>query len=261
VVDDAVYEAEQKAKEQVEKENEKTWEKIAKLTLKSLSPFSIFPADAMIEIVKLSIEEIGKLRSQGVDVLSVSKTQANSLIFPPGHPRDNIIYVGHPLISKNYYPFADFHRCIFEHKFSEVNNLLMSLGVEELEVVRIEGYSSEFAVALGLDTPIEPVSASYKQSSQIKTSKQAMFKASFDPKTEPKIPPGLYWYHFEPTWQSIAKGRTDFGLKDFTLFLRYEDDFGINKDLNMKISKVGLVAGGSFKEYQSTIWKISGKFH
>ena len=51
-----------------------------------------------------------------------------------------------------------------------------------------------------------------------------------------------------------------YGLKDFSLSVTYNDDFGINAGLKMQVAKVGLELGGKFEDHAATEWKISGKF-
>jgi hypothetical protein len=68
------------------------------------------------------------------------------------------------------------------------------------------------------------------------------------------------WFNHEPTWQAIAEGRLMHGLKNFSIDLKYADDFGINAGLAAKIRKTGLDVGGKFEDHQSTHWRISGRF-
>ena len=74
------------------------------------------------------------------------------------------------------------------------------------------------------------------------------------------MPSSLVWYHHEPTWQSIAKGRIDFGLSQFLLTVNYEDDFGVNAGLKASAMKAGLELGGNFEAHEATTWKLHGKF-
>ena len=70
----------------------------------------------------------------------------------------------------------------------------------------------------------------------------------------------MVWYEHEPTWQSIAKGRINYGLQDFSLSVSYEDDFGVNAGLKVAISKTGLEVGGKFEDHESTVWRLEGQF-
>jgi hypothetical protein len=78
--------------------------------------------------------------------------------------------------------------------------------------------------------------------------------------TDPRVPDGLAWFQHELTWQQIAEGRQEFGLRDFELVLRYEDDYGVNAGLKVAASGVGLDMGGQFEDHEATAWRIVGRF-
>ncbi|WP_150274399.1 hypothetical protein [Paenibacillus tepidiphilus] len=106
--------------------------KTARTISKYIYPWPLHIAEATIEVYK----GILKLREQGIDTLSVSQSEATKLVFPLGHPRFGVLYVAHPADANVYFPFAQFHRFTFEHKFSEAVTLLMSLGASHIEVQR-----------------------------------------------------------------------------------------------------------------------------
>ncbi|HJV25882.1 MAG TPA: hypothetical protein VJ673_09345 [Aromatoleum sp.] len=200
----------------------------------------------------------GKARQNGLDITQVSQTEAQTLTFPPGHPRDGILYVAHPAASSVYFTVATFHRLAFEHKFSEAIELLMSLGATEIRVEHVRGWSREFAAHLSVPMPemTTGIDASGKQAS----ASSLLYEAHLRGSAQPRLPDSLVWYPHEPTWQSIAKGRLNFGLTEFSLTVNYEDDFGINAGLKVMAGKSGLDLGGSFEDHQATTWKIQGKF-
>jgi len=184
----------------------------------------------------------GRARRDGVDVLTVSSTEAASLTFPLGHPRPKVLYVGHPAVPTTYYAAAGFHHHTFEHKFVEAVGLVMALGATQLEV---DMKGSEARV----DT---------KRSRSRGSS--ALFTATLKGNANPTLPAGLVWFPHEPTWQQVAEGRLEYGLTQFQLSVRYEDDYGIDAGLKVKAGKAGLDLGGSFQEHESTVWRIEGKF-
>lgn len=67
------------------------------------------------------------------------------LKFPLGHPRNGVLYIGHPAKPDVYYTMAEFHRVTFEHKFSEATSLLMHLGATKIRVGHVTGWSKEFS--------------------------------------------------------------------------------------------------------------------
>lgn len=91
--------------------------------------------------------------------------------------------------------------------------------------------------------------------------RRLLFQTSSLPGTlDPSVPDELIWYSHEPTWQQVARGRIKYGMKDFSLRLQYEDDFGVNANLAVKAKNANLDFGGEFKNHESTIWNIHGKW-
>ncbi|HEX5927225.1 MAG TPA: hypothetical protein VFY45_25630 [Baekduia sp.] len=207
------------------------------------------------------ITAVQKARSEGLKVLTVGRTEAQTLTLPPGHPRDRVIYVGHPAIDSVYYPASGFHRFTFEHKFSEAVRLLMALGATELEVEHVRGWSDDFAANLSMPLPAAAAGSAGVTGGRNHTSgSSALFRAKLTGTTAPSLPEGLVWFPHEPTWQQVAEGRMNYGLREFQLTVRYEDDYGINAGLKVAAQNVGLQLGGNFQEHESTTWKINGTF-
>ena len=70
----------------------------------------------------------------------------------------------------------------------------------------------------------------------------------------------MIWYPHEPTWQSAAEARIEFGLKRFSLKLQYTDDYGVNAELAVDAQNSGFSLGGSFEKHQKTVWSFEGEF-
>jgi hypothetical protein len=224
---------------------------------------AITAAGAIISPSTFAVETIvgavRKLRESGFEVLTIARSEAQALVLPPGHPRDRVVYIGHPAAPSVYFPAASFHQLVFESKLSEAARLLMSLGAKELSVEHVRGWSHEFAANLSVSLPaVEGPSATAKKTDSHQSS--ALFRATLIGDREPSVPPGLVWLPHEPTWQQIAEGRMEYGLQEFDLSVRYEDDYGVNLGLKAEVQKVGLDLGGRFETHQSTVWNIKGKF-
>jgi hypothetical protein len=58
----------------------------------------------------------------------------------------------------------------------------------------------------------------------------------------------------------VAEGRLQYGLQEFNLTLRYEDDYGVNVGLQTTLVRHGLELGGKFEGHESTVWRMVGSF-
>ena len=117
-----------------------------------------------------------------------------------------------------------------------------------------------FSVRLSSPIPSANGEAKFNASKSKANSSTLLFEATLNNKQSPSIPTDLVWYIHEPTWQTVAKGRMQFGLSKFSLTVNYEDDFGVNAGLKLRVQKAGLDVGGAFEDHLATTWKIHGKF-
>jgi hypothetical protein len=188
----------------------------------------------------------------------IDKKWSSILNLPPGHPSETEAYVCHPVDETTFLPLKDYHRWAFEHKFAELIRLLQSLGAKRIEVSHEEGWSKEFAGSIDLDLFLR--AGHGKVDSSLTSQSDMLFRADYEGHGNPRLPADLAWYDHEPAWQAIAEGRLNHDLEEFSLQLKYTDDFGINANLAAKVKKFGLSAGGSFTRHKKTIWKIRGAF-
>ena len=199
-------------------------------------------------------------QDRGIPLLLVGKSEARQLDFPPGHPRENVVYVGHPALPASYNTIANFHRVTFEHKFREAISLLMNLGATQICVEHVSGWSKEFSSRLSVPLGEPEVDLSATAHSSRSSQGMLLFEARLSGTPEPKVPDELVWYPHEQTWQAVAEGRMKFGLRQFSLNITYEDDYGINAEFKTAVSEAGLKLGGNFEDHRATTWKAIGKF-
>jgi hypothetical protein len=205
---------------------------------------------------KSDIKSHQKYRKKGVVINSIGRSYIEHFKLPPTHPRNNTIYVAHPVLQQEYTPLADFHRSTFENKFNELLNLLTHLGAKTIEVYHMKGWGAEFATHLGVHIS---KSNTANVGAQRHTEQTLLYKAVLKGHT-PSMPEGLKWYSTEPTWQQIVDQRLHHELQTFSLHHTYTGDFGINIKLGNKLKKVGFDLGGDFEGYTATEWQVTGEF-
>ncbi|MEX0283388.1 MAG: hypothetical protein AB3N23_02145 [Paracoccaceae bacterium] len=198
------------------------------------------------------------IRSRGGSILTVSKTDLEDIRFPPGHPDIGAVYSAHPTDTLLYYPISDFHRQTFESKVSEAVRILMALGANSIDIRHVSGWSREFSSEMGLALPGASVSGASE--AQKKENQEILFSIRLAGSNSAELPPGLVWYEFEETWKAIAEGRLKYGLKNFSLAINYNDDYGVNSELKSEIEEANLKLSGKFFDHESTVWSIEGKF-
>lgn len=258
VVPDKTAEAVSKAQTEPSASEESFATKIAK------SVFNMYTESLAVILGKEALELVKKIieaRDNGASLttLSYSDSKELKLIYPPGHPREDVVYAQHPANPLMYYTASSFHRQAFEHKFAEVITLLSSLGANEIKVEHVSGWDQDFSASLGLEIPSQDA-ASLGVGKNAAEKSSVLFDAKLGGNDSPSIPENLIWYPHEALWQAIAIARVNNGLKNFNLSLTYSDDYGLNADFKAAIKGSGLDMGGKFEQHQSTVWKITGTF-
>jgi hypothetical protein len=211
--------------------------------------------------VRALIKARNQMQEAGETLLPISSADASQLHFPIGHPRKNVVYIGHPVDPPTYIPVADFHRFLFEHKVAEALRLIRSLGAITVEVVRVEGWDQAIGVNLGAGLPgVDQIDIGASASRERSGGRSVLTTMRLKPTQSPSVPPDLVWLPHEPLWQEVVQARLESGLDSFVLDIRSTDDYGVNASLKALVSRAGLEAGGSFVEHRATIWRLQGTF-
>lgn len=258
VVPDKTAEAMLAAQTTPETPEEKLAEKIVSAVFSFYSQqFAVTLAKQALAVIKTIMDA----REKGADLITLSYSDSKKLklIFPPGHPRENVVYAQHPANPLVYYTASSFHRQAFEHKFAEVITLLSSLGANEIKVEHVSGWDQDFSAGISVTAPSQD-SASLGVGKKEGEKSAVLFDAKLQGHDAPVIPADLTWYPHESLWQAVANARVSNGLKNFNLSLTYSDDYGLNAGFKATIKGTGLDLGGKFEEHQSTVWKITGTF-
>lgn len=217
-------------------------------------PWDLLKADARHP----AIRALQEAEDEGLDLLPVRQSAVGELAMPAGHPLPKTVYIGSPAIATRYYPMADFHRRVFEERFSEAVVMLMALGAEQFRVLSEQGWARDLSTQI--DTPVSVAKAGGVMKAGQRKDSSLLFEAHLDP-GRPRLHHHPIWFHHESTWQSIAEGRLEHGLRDFSLSVTTREDFGIDGDLAAKIRRRKILGlGGEFGTHVNTTWVLEGTF-
>src|ERR1043166_1079572 len=141
--------------------------------------------------------------TESIPLLRVGRSEVARVMFPPGHPRARVLYVGHPASPSVYYPMSEFHRVTFEHKFTEAVILLVSLGATRVRVACLQGRALQASLQATLQTCETAIGsdAGIKQES----TQSATYEAALRGVDKPSVPKNMVWLPHESTWQMIAR--------------------------------------------------------
>jgi hypothetical protein len=205
-----------------------------------------------------SLRLIRDLREESLLVVPLATSEAVRLRMPVGHPRPNVLYIGDPVEAPRYYPAADFHRRVFEHKFAEAMRLVMALGATEVRVHWEKGWRGQLVG--DLQAPIQKLLGAGKLRASAEKKSSLLFEASLEPQ-EPRVPENLVWYPYEDLWQAVADGRLNARLRQFDLTVSSTDDYGVDSTFQAKVKGKKLLSlGGEFEAHKATTWRLQGNF-
>jgi hypothetical protein len=190
-------------------------------------------------------------------ILMIGRAEAAVLRFDHGHPLTDVLYVGHPARPDLYYPAAEFHRRVFEHKFAEAVMLLTSLGASRIALTQVQGQTRETEGAALVQSSL---ALGFTRTRTEQSWSGAMFEADFPGSREPVVPDSLCWYPDEHTWQMIAHTRIAGGAERTSLEVRYLTDYGIDMHMVRAARTFGVKIGGKFQEHHNTIWRLDAEF-
>src|SRR4051794_40240961 len=106
-------------------------------------------------LAELIISKTRKAADRGVDIVAVRRADLHGLLFPPGHPRRKVVYVGHPFLKQQYIPLASFHRVLFEQKVIEAMELLAGLGATSIQLEQTAGSKATEELVASLGVPVQ----------------------------------------------------------------------------------------------------------
>jgi hypothetical protein len=190
-------------------------------------------------------------------ILMIGRTEAGALHFDQGHPLADVLYVGHPARPDLYYPAAEFHRRVFEHKFAEAVKLLTSLGASRISLTQVQGRTREGETGGSAQVGL---TLGFTRTRGERSWSGAQFIAEFPGSGEPAVPGDLCWYPDEHTWQMIAHTRIEGGAERTSLEVRYLTDYGIDMHMVRSARTLGVKIGGRFQEHHDTVWRLDAEF-
>mgnify|MGYP003608469362 CR=1 FL=1 len=142
--------------------------------------------------------------------------------FPLNHPKENEVYICHPINKNAYLPIKEFEKELFTDRLHELMLLLGSLGAKKIDIssqernVNTENQKNNMQANASLDAKINSARGDYEKNSSedgsLEHELNVKFYQIFNPKKAPFIPNNLVWYHSNLGWQRLANQRLNGNL-------------------------------------------------
>lgn len=154
----------------------------------------------------------------------VTLRQCTDLTFLSGSAEVGQVYAANPLENDVYYQVATYNDDLTDHKISELERILNSLGAKSYKI----SYEDSEASSRGIGSALKIFAGGSFNGELTRTRKRRFERSGTSDGHDPKLPDNLVWYHREPTWQALAESRLHHGRKDFALSVELEQSFRLS---------------------------------
>jgi hypothetical protein len=216
----------------------------------------LFPIDNYKSIFKIATNPKNAISEYLIEkpVTCLIDDAVNEFNFPPYHPVRNTMYSCSDYDPNLYIPLAYFHEYAFESKFASFKELCSNLGAKNCLITYAEVDGVDITVQIkaeNIPTKTGEIGGDINGGGGTKNDKSFRFNCSFP---KPKTPASEYksnWMKSEPSWITLQKNRLERGLDNDEAVISYADDMNINANLAVKIQKMGVSIGGTFKKIKT----------
>ncbi len=166
----------------------------------------------------LIVDTIHDLKQDSFATLCID-SDLSKISFPIGHPKAGTLYVAHPKVESRYIPLDSYQQELVEDRVREFCELAQSLGASDIKISidnsttntqeKSHGKTAGGGASVnGYGGGIHKGKA-FGQRLIESISHHISLHQTFKPTKAPFIPKGLIWFDGEPSWQRMARQRTD----------------------------------------------------
>lgn len=196
-------------------------------------------------------------KASSVIVLATAKQVAN-FTFLSGSAEVGQVYAANPVSSDAYYAVESYHDDILDHKLSELERILNSLGAKHYQISYEDADDSHLAAAVSGGKGL----ANAGVNGQITKARRRRFERSgTSDGREPELPLELVWFPREPAWRGLAESRLHHGRREFAFSVELENSLKLSLKTLGEIQKVLKVeAEGAYARSGSLTLSVKGAF-
>lgn len=186
----------------------------------------------------------------------ISLSDANEFTFISGSAEVGEIYAASPVNSRAYYPVETYSDDLMNHKISELERILNSLGARHYSIKLDQGESSSVGLLGGIKRLAEA-----KAGAELEKMRRRRFERSgtSDGK-EPAMPEQLVWFHREPAWQALAESRLHHGRREFSLTVDLEQSFKLSTKAISDLRALKFEIDGHAQRHSNFSLSVAGSF-
>ncbi|EJU12093.1 hypothetical protein LH128_15581 [Sphingomonas sp. LH128] len=167
--------------------------------------------------------------------------QATELTFRTGSAEVGQVYAANPVSDMIYYQIGSYNDDMVDHKLSELERLLNSLGAKHYKVSYQDSDSSQNTAS----AKVKRVASGGLEAELTRARKRRFERSGTSDGREPALPNNLMWFHREPSWQALAEARLQGGRREFALSVELEQSLKLSAKAlaDIKAMKLNVEAG------------------
>ena len=156
-------------------------------------------------------------RSENINWVFTLDCIPGDIVFPPGHPQVNTLYIAHPAQKGRYVPFEGAEDLMFDEKIEDFCRLSQCLGADRFHSIQGKDVSmirtDEKVLGMNADVKnveIDGTIAKERTATSKKVSSKVVDQTyTYEPIRFPYCPNDLCWLDADPSWQNYVKQRLE----------------------------------------------------
>lgn len=202
-----------------------------------------------------SVSRSNEIQNRSV-IQAIPLREANRFVFLGGCAEIGKAYAANPMDDQVYYSIETYNDDMIDHKLSELERILNSLGARHYEII----FNSDETIEAGIVGGIKKT-AKIKAEMELRNARAKRYERSGTSLgRDPVLPPSLVWLDREPSWKALVESRLEHGRQDFALRVNLERDLQISAKVNADFKLLGLDVGADFKKKINFTLSVKGSF-
>ena len=187
--------------------------------------------------------------------------EASNFVFLGGYPEVGRAYAANPLDSKTYFSVETYNDDMVDHKLSELERILNSLGAKHYEIM----FQSDENVHVGMNVGARGFPSFKRGKARLQAELHSARAKRFERSGtsaggEPALAPNLVWLEREASWKALVESRLQYGRKDFRLRVDLDRDMKLSSQASVDFKVAGLDVGADFEKKTNFTLTVKGSF-
>lgn len=203
-----------------------------------------------------------KTKRAGTLIQAMPMREAGNFLFLGGCPEVGRAYAANPLDDRTYFSVETYNDDMVDHKLSELERILNSLGARQYEIVFQSDENVHGKISGGIERrAFFKKGEKAKMEAELHRARAKRFERSGTSHgRDPVLAPNLVWLEREASWKALVESRLQYGRKDFHLRVDLDRDMKLSAQASLDFKAIGLNVGAEFEKKTNFTLTVKGSF-